>query len=58
MIKKASAKLDSVCDVERALSESKDSASAVSIPALPFVSIITVLQVSLSIIKLVLKMVH
>lgn len=29
--KKSSSKLESVCDVERALSESKDSASAVSV---------------------------
>lgn len=31
MNKKSPSKLDSVCDVEKALSESKDSASAVSV---------------------------
>lgn len=31
MSKKSSSKLESLCDVERALSESKDSASAVSV---------------------------
>ena len=31
MIKKSSSKLESLCDVERALCESKDSASAVSV---------------------------
>lgn len=36
MTKKASAKLDSVYEVERALLESKDSASAVSVIALMF----------------------
>lgn len=36
MNKKVSTKLESVCDVERALSESKDSASAVSVTELSF----------------------
>lgn len=54
--KKSSTKLESLCDVERALSESKDSASAVSVVGVFHVSTQQQAQLCYSIIRVAQKL--